>query len=166
MEDIFLNPKLKDYYMEDFNNLLMMEEGFWALDNGFLKQKLIEINSNPNIQTLYSKYGIQGPDDSESYIELAFTQNIELKIFRSILPNLIAKYSSITTNLSNCYYRYSTPRDNGNFSIRDKRGIGCLDNKDYFRINTIKIHLEAYNIKTKNEFWQDLALALSELKAE
>src|SRR5690554_673097 len=135
MEDIFLTPQLKDYYMKDFNNLLKMKEEFWELDNEFLKEKLIKINSNPNIQTLYSKYGIQGPDDLESYIEIAFTQNIELEIFRSILPNLIYTYSSISMDLSNCYYRYSTPRVNRNYSIGDdKRGIGCLDDKDYFRI--------------------------------
>lgn len=150
--------------MKDFNNLLMMEEGSWALDNGFLKEILISINSNPNVQTLYSKYGIQGPDDSESYIEFAFSQNIEIKIFRSILPSLIETYGSIGMNLSNCYYRYSTPRVNANYRMRDdKTGMGCRDDEDYFKINTIKIHLETYNITTRNEFWEDVVLALSEL---
>lgn len=154
MEDIFLTPHLKDYYMNDFNNLLTIEDGFWALDNGFLKEKLIKINSNSLVQTLYSKYGNQGPDDSVSYLEFAFCKTVEKKIFRSILPNILCKFNSIGMELSNCIYQYSVPRDNGNYRPgSERRGMACQDGENYFRINTMKISMESYDINAKNKFW-------------
>lgn len=150
--------------MDDFNNLLKIERKFWEIDSVFLREKLIVINSNSKVQTLYSKYGIQGPDDSVSYLEFAFSKDVELKIFRSILPDMLFRFNSIGMEESNCYYQYSEPRTNDNYQSKsDKFGMGCVDDKDYFNLNTIKIQMDTYDPKIKTEFWNDLTIALSEL---
>lgn len=164
MREIFLTKDLKSKYMEDFNNIIHIAKKFWEIDNDFLKEKLILINSNENVQTLYSKYGIQGPDDSKTYLEFAFSNKIELNIFRYLLPELLQKFNSIDNDQSNCFYSYSLPRNNNNYRVdSEKFGMRCCDDKDYFRINTVKINLETYDDSIKRQFWTDVALLLSEL---
>lgn len=151
--------------MKDFNNVVNCGREFWKIDDDFLKEKLISINSNLNVQTLYSKYGNQGPDDSHSYLEFAFTRKIETKIFRSVLPDILYRFNSIDLEESNCYYEYSKPRKNLNYRYgSEKFGMNCTDDKDYFRINTIRIQLETYDLKIKTQFWTDIELVLSKLE--
>jgi len=162
MDDIFLNAQLKAFYMEDFNNLINSDREFWRIDNEFLKEKLIAINSNPQVQTLYSKCELQGLTSEESYLEFAFCEPMELKIFRSILPEMLLHFNSFGREESNCYYRYSKPGANPNYKPNsEKFGMRCVDDEDYFKINSIKICLKTINSETKKEFWNELVRLFS-----
>ncbi|HLV40232.1 hypothetical protein [Xanthomarina sp.] len=165
MTDIFLNEKLKASYMQDFNSLLKNDVKFWEIDTEFLKEKLININDNKNIQTIDCRYGIQGPDDSSSYLTFAFTKQVELNIFRSILPELLRDFNINSAEQSTCFYQYSKPRDNRNHNPKSKiYGMSCRDNKDHYRINAIRINLDTLDDAIKKRFWTEISLLLSGLK--
>lgn len=80
MNDIYLNTELKKKYMADFHKLLNHEKDFWKIDEELIPI-LTPINSNPSVQTLYSKYG--NYLDQKSYLEFAFTKDFERKLFVS-----------------------------------------------------------------------------------
>ena len=55
MSEKRLTPALKAYYMQDFNdNVLTCTDEFWKIDDR-LKNLLIKINKNKNVQTLFSR---------------------------------------------------------------------------------------------------------------
>lgn len=165
MNNIYLNPKLKTYYMEDFNKLIDIDRDFWKIENDFLKDRLLKINSNHNVQTLYSSFESQNQDDWTSYLQFAFTKKVENKIFRVVIPELLIAYNLNDDNECICYYNYYEPEINPNFKNRsEKFGMGCIDDKNYFKINRITIYLETYDNETRQNFWNDLEIALSELE--
>ncbi|MBF6639852.1 hypothetical protein IVB69_00015 [Flavobacterium sp. J49] len=162
MNDIFLNSKLKLYYMKDFEKLLQDERDFWKIDNEFLKEILKEINSNSKVQTLYSKYGEQKLLGSESYLQFAFSKDVQDKIFRLLIPNLLFTYNYDFK--SYCYYEYREPSKNNNYKLeREKFGFNCVDDENYFMINSIKIYLKTRDNIIKEKFWKDLEKMLKEL---
>lgn len=148
--------------MVDFNNLLDSEKEFWLIDDS-LKSHLIDINKNLQIQTLYSKLGLKNVNrDKTSYLEFAFSKNLELKLLREVIPELIYNYN--TENISVCTYDYSLPKKNPNFKEdSEKFGMGCTDDFDYFMINSIKINLNSHNKQTHKDFWIDIKNELSQL---
>lgn len=160
--DIYLTPELKSYYMSDFNsNVLNQTNEFWGLDNG-VKDHLIKINSNPHMQTLYSRKR-QFKEWIEmfgSYIEFTYTKDVELKIFREIIPFFLANYN--TKDKSKFSYLYIPPRPNPN-KDESSLSLGCLNDKNYFNVNHLKFEMDSNDRQTHNKFWKDLETKLSEL---
>ena len=166
MNNMYLTKVKKDWYMKDFRILLKSNKDFWKMDNEKLKAILIKINGNTNIQTLYSKHlDTNLNSNNNSYLEFSYTLKVELELFRFVIPHFIDTYN-LNSNYgeSVCNYNFYFPKENPNFKDNSiKFGINCIDNKNYFKINHIRINLENYNPKMHIEFWNDLKLKLSEL---
>jgi hypothetical protein len=165
MDDIYLNSDLKTKYMDDFENkVLKVTLEFWRIcDN--IREHLIRINKNPKIQTLYSKYpaGKHEMDHKESYLKFAYSQNIELVIFREFLPMLVGKYNQKNSSIFNYMFHepYTNPNCDGEKSEID---IACINDKAYYMINHIRITLHSGNKRVHDEFWEFIANELSEIK--
>lgn len=164
MKDIFLDSALKEKYMTDFNKVMSYDKEFWKIDNEFLKVCLTTINSNPHIQTLYSAYGDQNPNDSSSYLTFTFSKGVENQLVRKIIPDLIYIYNRKNNDDCFCWYQYFEPKTNVNVRERDKEfGLACLDDINYFMVNHIKLHIETYDRNTKEEFWNEITQTLANI---
>lgn len=164
MDEIYIDSKSKDYYYSDFNeNVLTETNEFWKL-NEIIKPYLIELNNCKTIQPLYSKFPCNDNfgSDSESYIKFGYTEDIELYLFRIIIPYFISKYNKLFE--SKFYYLFIKPKDNPNFIKNSKFKSGCNSNPDYFRINHIHFFYENQNIEKHKEFWEDLTCISKEIK--
>ena len=152
--------------MEDFvNNVLPYNKiDFWKLNEG-LSDILININSNPLIQALYSKRpSFKNPDNSRlSYLEFCYATEIELALFREVIPSL---FLEVVLDLEErLYYLFDWPRNNPNYSMDSPPfGLACVDDEKYFFINTIKINLESNYQESHSSFWNNLERLLSGLK--
>jgi ribosomal protein L33 len=167
MNEIYLTEELKKWYMDDFQNLLKIDKEFWEIDNADLKSILIKINQNESIQTIYSKYKNNSNFiDKLSYLKFCYTENIELKLFREIIPFFITKYNGeFEYSPSVCDYDFFLPKTNANFNENSSiHGMNCIDSNDYFKVNHISLNLETEKIDLHKEFWDDLTTKLYELK--
>lgn len=163
MEDIYLTRNLKEYYMVDFDsNVLTSSDEFWALDNG-LKDLLIQINKNIHVQTLYSKKRQFGGmlDMLGSYIQIAYTGDVELKIFREIIPYFLVCYN--TKDQSKFNYMFLPPVVSSDDNLNEL-DLGCLTDINYFNINSIRFELESDDKEIHDKFWVDLGTKLADLK--
>ena len=154
---MYLTSIHKKYYLEDFEKLLRFEkeDSIWPLDSG-LQDVLTFINSNSKIQTLYSKKYSPKPDVlspfPESYLQIAYTEEVEslLEAFLKSLKNHF-KTGNIKLTIERC-----EPEDNANYNPNSSIDLGCIKNKDYFRLYHFKIHLEASDIEVHNDFYKKL----------
>jgi len=158
MGNIYLDKDKKNYYYSDFtDNVLADTDNFWKISE-LIKSHLIELNECKKIQPLYSKFPNNG--QNESYLELAYIKDIELILFREILPYFIIRY---TQGEAKFYYTFSKPKDNPNIvSGKSKFKMGCLINPDYFRINHLRLLFEEYNKDKHKEFWKELTNKLKQ----
>ena len=159
----YLDPKLKERYMIDFKKLLSITKPTWKLDPG-LRDIFIKINSNEHIHTLYSKkHDINDLYKDDSYLKFCYSKEVEKNLFRSLLPELILNYNSLSDTI--LYYEFYYPKKNPNYRESDNEiGLGCTDDKDYFCINHLGVYLKSSNMDTHNEFWEDLERNLCNLK--
>lgn len=163
MNNIYLTPELKDYYMRDFeNNILTIRHELWKLDDGLINI-LIEINKNKNIQTLYSKWWSNSFTSmtSESYLTFCYTKQIELNLFRFVIPELLIRQNNINKSMvSYCFYY---PKPNANYHENEPTEIDllCITDPNYFNINTIQITLSSGYRDAHEKFWMDLNEKLS-----
>jgi hypothetical protein len=104
MNSKYLDPKLKERYMEDFRNLLSIKKSTWKLDSG-LRDNFIRINSNEYIHALYSKklYVSELYKDN-TYLKFCYSKEVEQKLFRAFLPKLIFDYYSFSDTI--LYYEF------------------------------------------------------------
>lgn len=164
--DIFLTEGRKKKYMSDFkNNVLNCKDEFWGLDQG-LENLLQSINENKLVQSLYSKKHYDGKEDSsgESYLKFCFHKDVELKIFREILPAALITFNRVEDygECSKCFYMYDRARGikpNGNSKIE----LGCLNEGDFFSINSIQIYLQTEKLELHVQFWSFLERELTKL---
>ncbi|MBW6482958.1 MAG: hypothetical protein K0B10_07840 [Vicingaceae bacterium] len=166
-KNIYLNKAKKKKYMKDFDLLLNCKQDFWQLDFG-VNDFLIKVNLNQNIQTLYSKkHNLNDFNCKLSYLKFCYFKEIELLLFRFVLPELILKYNNQKKREdTSLYYIFSFPKTNDNCTNNSNQiGIGCADNNDYFNINHLTIYLNSPYIEVHNEFWNDLVDKLSILKS-
>lgn len=166
MEDIYLKSYRKRKYMDDFiNNVLSFNKiEFWKLDEG-LPSILTGINSNDNVQTLYSKRPSYKNQDSYplSYLELCYTAEVELNLFREVMPSLFLSVDPDPE--ARVYYLFDLPRPNLNYTGgSNPLGLGCIDDQNYFNINTLKINLESYSEDIHSGFWKILEKSLIKIK--
>ncbi len=154
--EIYLTPELKAYYMDDFNNNDLKEiDPFWKLDDG-IKDYLISINNNPNIQTLFSKKKqfYKPSSENDCYIEFCYSQKIEQHIFKTLIPELNKTYNY--DGDERLYYIFEFPKENIVYSEKTASRLGCKNNKDFFRVNHIKLTFESWNTKRHDEFWEEI----------
>lgn len=163
MEDTFLNSDLKKYYMDDFTkNVLTCTDEFWEISQG-LRDILTKINENSKIQSLYSHQ--QTFNDwvmKPSYIDITFTQEIELTIFRDVIPCFQARYNIDNETRFNYYYSY--PKIDKD--VKEKNGsndLACLTDQNYWKINSVRFELTTNSKETDDKFWQDIQTKLSGL---
>jgi hypothetical protein len=165
MEEIYLSNNLKKKYMHDFleNVLHYNKDNIWKLDAG-LDEILISVNRNPNIQSLYSRKDSFSQADflHESYIELCYSRYLELLLFREVIPSF--NYDFIKDSQSLFYYQFNYPRQNPNYSPgSETAGMGCIDDENYFQINTIRLILESPIKSIHEKFWIRVRNSLSVL---
>lgn len=163
MLDIYLDKAKKKTYMESFHALLNCKLDFWQLDPG-LQDIMIHINENEYVQTLYSKkHGLNDFNGHDSYLKFCYYKEIELHLFRIIIPDLILSYNCRPDTC--LYYDFYIPETNGNTKDNDnKLGLACTDDKDYFYINHLAIFLQSPDLEIHNDFWKDIEEKLSNLK--
>jgi hypothetical protein len=166
MEDIYLTSSGKRKYMNDFiNNVLSFNKiEFWKLDEG-LPAILAGINTNDHVQTLYSKRpSYKNPDSYPlSYLELCYTVEIELCLFREFIPSLFLSVDPEPE--ARLYYLFDWPRPNLNYSCDSTPlGLGCIDDENYFNINTLKINLESYSEDIHSVFWKIVEKSLTKIE--
>ncbi len=162
MKDIHLTPQLKAYYMKDFTENVLACDNDWKLDQD-LADLLVEINRNSNVQTLYSKRYNQQKRfaDDESYIMFAYTEQVEQKLFKRIIPEITSKHCfSEGFDETACYYTFTYPVSESE-NLESGIGLGCTNDKDYFNISRIRIYLISHDIEKHKEFWGDVTEMLA-----
>lgn len=163
MENIYLTAGSKEKYMHDFSNnvLLFNRDESWKLDPG-LAEILTSVNRNSCIQTLYSKKDHFTSVEylHESYLEFCYSKDVELEIFRKVIPSLNLDF--IREAKSIFFYTFSFPRENPNISM-GLSGMGCLDDPEYSRINTIRLTLESPIKLMHDKFWSTIGDYLGKL---
>lgn len=166
MEDIYLTPELKTKYMIDFNEkVLTCEKESWKLDDG-VRDFLIRINTNPHIQTTYSKRHQFNSfsAEHESYLKFTYTSDVEQQIFKSFLPDVTATYCWGSDD-DKSYYQFYYPKleeDDYETNI----DLGCTKDGSYFNVNQIKLYLQSYSTDVHQRFWEDITKRLEVLKPE
>ncbi|TAI48991.1 hypothetical protein [Flagellimonas allohymeniacidonis] len=159
----YLDIGLKKYYDRAYQEVKTSGNVFWSLDEG-LAPFLEEINSNEHIQTIYSKRGpYMGGFKLYSYVAIAYSQKVELSLFRNVIPIFISKYNELRDG--ECIYEYRKP-----YKREDKEkdvevlDLMCIKDPNYFNVHHIRLELKGIGHNTHNEFWVDLAKYLSEIK--
>jgi hypothetical protein len=150
MDDSYLDLKSKKKYQKDFKALEKVKVGFWALDDELVLDVCRRVNSNPDFQTLYSKYNPK----EESYLFLAYQKEVELELFRYRIPQLLSLCPGL-------FYEFIPPRENLNQAERLQVSLACVDDPDYFRINHIRFGLVEGRTEDHMLFWQSLAQIFS-----
>jgi len=156
MQNIYLTEESKKYYRNDFmENVISETNQFWKL-NETLKTHIIELNKCLKIQPLYSKFPENDNSKSnyESYFKFAYNEEIELFLFRKVLPYFISEYNIPFE--SKFYYLFFEPTHNANFKKQSNFKMGCIVNPDYFRINHLHLVYENHNHDKHIEFWDDM----------
>lgn len=161
----YLTPKRKEYYLIDFEeNVLKYTGNTWGIDNG-IRNILIEINKNSNVQTLYSKKCQFIPTNLnfESYLMISYSKNIELNLFRDTIQSFDFYFGdNIDCKFTHLFLG---PKTNSNCLIDGHTilGLGCTDNKDYFDINTIRFKIDSMIPNYHDDFWNKLCDKLSKI---
>ena len=116
------------------------DHDFWSIESG-ITTHLNKINRNSNVQTLYSKCAKNCKNLSEeSYLIIAYTRQVELRIFRKIIPYFIFNYND---SYSICHYTFNEPyMREGNDLHPEVLNLSCVDDPSYFNINHIRIELK------------------------
>jgi len=149
---MYLNPELKKWYLEDFERLLNLDDDYWNIDSIFLQDILVKINENNNIQTLYSKLDEQ----DESYLFFTYSSDVELKLFRFIIPQLL----SVNPGLS---YEYLPPRINLNTGLNNGVELACVTDINYFNVHQIRLGLVSKIPIDHKKFWNLIKNLLSQV---
>lgn len=164
MDEIYLDSNSKEYYYSDFKeNVLTETNEFWKL-NETIKPYLIELNNCRKIQPIFSKF----PDNDnslsnfESHINFAYTKDLELNLFREIIPYFVYQYNQPFE--SRFHYSFFKPKDNIIFRKESKFKLGCILNQNYFRINHLNFVYENHNNDKHIEFWKDITSIFKEIK--
>ena len=139
---MYLNPELKAYYLEDFDRLLNLDDAYWTIDSELLQVVLSKINQNKNIQSLYSKHD----DKDESYLFFTFSNSVELKLFRFIIPQMLSVIPGLT-------YEYLPPRINLNTGLNNGVILACVTDENYFNVHQIRLGLVSADPILHKDFW-------------
>lgn len=155
----FLTPDLKNKYMDDFkNNLLTCNDSFWKLDDR-LVEILKRINSNYNIQTLFSKWWAFPPNSNENISYLRFCYSFELiQIIKTeVIENLKSDFSNLPDVNLECKFMKPEPPQNDEDNVEEVVcNLACLKDPQYFNINYISFTLHSPMREHHKMFWERL----------
>ena len=91
-----------------------------------------------------------------SYLHIAYTKSIKEKLLNT-LQEIVSSFKEEIT------IEERMPKTNPQKSNDKLKGIGCLDNPNYFNVNYLKIELISFNIKEHERFFEELENKLSQL---
>ena len=143
----YLNPNLKKYYCDALEEAKKVG-GFWGLDPD-VESYLTTINKSKNIQTVMSKRGMDfAKHYFHSYLTIAFTVEVERKLFNEIKPDLEKRLGIKIWEVS---------------PHIQEPNVSTSGDPNYYNISVIRFDLKS---KTKSEdkrFWDELQRILAEL---
>ena len=159
MNKIYLNEELKLYYSDSTEKEI-------ALMNIpiELHQPLRSINNSENIRTLFSqkaqkKYGI---GQLYSYLNIAYTLQIESTLLEEIIPALENEYR-LKREIEFKYSIIQPYKQEIREITEHNKGSEWLTNPEYFFINQIKFELQKGDAQDHDKFWEGLTKRLSKL---
>lgn len=151
----YLSPELKNYYLLDFEQVLVIDDSFWGIQNDFLKSCLQKINTSNSIQTLYSRIKkIDISDDEESYLVLGFTKDIKENLQRNL-----EKFVGTFKNCNAITLDLMPPSKNLNTGPEELKS-GAIHNKEYFNIHHFRITCLSNKYEVHEQFWTQITLLL------
>jgi hypothetical protein len=161
--DIYLTSNLKTYYANDFtNNVLTCSDSFWKLSPDIV-EILNAINQNENVQTLYShKKQFDKIDINDSSLTFTYTKEIELKIFREIVPYLLACFSTVDD--SKFSYLFYHPEIKDTSGAHNVCNLASVVDGNYFNVNRLWFNLSSDKKEIHDKFWDDLKNKLGQIK--
>lgn len=170
----YLTPIIKEYYMKDFNeNVLMCDDKYWGLDKG-LRDILININKNKNVQTIYSMRFYDGklidPMDEcgiDSALTFIISEIVFSKLAHTVFPLLDNTFNGLMIRSRDPYFqRKRRPSDPPVNPPPNESALkmGASSDENYFNNATMfTIVLSSHNIKKHDKFWECLDRYLSNL---
>jgi hypothetical protein len=121
-----------------------------------------EINRNPKIHVLfYRKSELTNPQDNSSYLHFTYAREVELRIYREVIGNLLLHYNDINNKIKFSYMFFRS-KDSLDPKTGDLSQMH-FDTEDYTCVNTIKIELECENNEVHDNFWNTVRTQLSPL---
>lgn len=157
----YLTPESKAYYQKDLGeNVLNVQEAYWKFDEE-LSELITRINQHPGLQTLYSRSyspARSGLDlNPLSYLKIAYTSEMRLPLGKA----LVEVYDALNRPESAVEVNEEPPQANLNYNPDKARGMGCLDNPDYFRIWHFFISIRSEKVEVHQKFWKLMDSSLS-----
>lgn len=153
----YLDSKLKKYYLDGLKEASNHSDRFHCLDDNVISH-LNKININDSIQTIYSKRkGLNKHYDSESYLWFCYVEALE-----TVLKNQVEQWFENECFRDSVEFTFELQSYNKNYD-GTVHGLKCLDDKDYFRVNHVQIHLFSHELIHHQRFWEILADRLSGL---
>ena len=154
MNNYYLTPDKKKYYSTDFvENVLTETNESWKI-NDSIRTYLIDLNNCHRLQPIFSKFPDLGTLIDDSYLEIAYTNQIESKLKQETIPHLKLSWNKTAENFS---FSFSGPKTNTLIRPeKSKMKMECLNNPDYFKINHFRFTFINSNIDKHIEFWEEL----------
>ncbi len=154
-----ITKEKKQEYMKDFNEkVLTCTDKYWAIDAG-LKEILIKINSNPNVQTLFSRRYFKGKKwdlhfKHTSYLAYTIVDGVNLEKILELPQYLSNKFGQ--------KFRCISSEGESFFSNSSgKIQMGCLDNSEYFNVAHNMLLFKSKLESEHDIFWKEVELYLT-----
>ncbi len=141
-----LTPELKQYYMQDFNdNVLTCTDNFWKIDDR-LKDLLIKINKNKNVQTLYSRRRNDANDTNVgSFLWIHIAPSVSDDKVNKFIRECKANIAMFAINY--CEYKHLV--QNLDMSVK----MNCINDKQYYKNGAIIIEMISPEQVDHDKFW-------------
>lgn len=146
--------KLNDLLALEYNEKDEMFERHGMIEQP-IKEIIREINTNPNILS-YSSTKMKGVDGNTSYLYIFYSENVEQRIKRNLIPSFEAKFNiEDTPGLLGCKGgQFTSTIDNDLAPDKNLRG------RAYF-----SLRLKSENPDLHEQFWEEIRVKLTMLKA-
>ena len=139
----FLTSEAKERYMKDFNeNVLTCTHKYWGIDLP-IRNILIEINKNSEVQTLYSKCGKD--IESQSYLFVSVTENF--------YPKLAGIVELLKSKVGRFSYFVNEPTIHVNNDVK----MGCNRDEEHFNTSVFCFYCTSKKREAHLLFWHYLA---------
>lgn len=150
---MFLTPKLKAYYMQDFNdNVLPCKDEVWALHPSLI-DLCQEINKNEHVQTIFSRKAPKGYEISYLYFSAD-------KVGVKLLENLFDKLTDVSDFV---FYNVNKPEQYQSKYVGSLE-MGCLKNMNYFNVDVHCFTLISTDKHEQKKFWRTIKNFFANIK--
>jgi hypothetical protein len=146
MSEKRLTQELKNYYMQDFNdNVLSCTDNFWKIDDR-LKNLLIKINKNKNVQTLYSRRRNDANDSNVgSFLWIHIAPNVSDDKLNKFIRECKANISMFAID----FFEHKHLVQNLDMSVK----MNCVNDKKYYKNGAIIIEMISPEQFEHDKFW-------------